>query len=138
MHAAFYRGTRPGLPGLYNRLARWWTRGKYSHCELVFSDGVAASASFLDGGVRFKKIEFNPDKWDFIELPAHKEAAARAWFVKNEGKNYDLIGNVRFVLGFIEDHRDKWSCAEAVADALSITDAWRYEPNILASTLRIL
>ena len=50
--AAFYQGTRPGLPGLYNRLVRWLDRGEFSHCELVFGDGMSASASFMDHGVR--------------------------------------------------------------------------------------
>lgn len=51
MIAAFYKSTRPGWTGLYNRIIRWWERGDYSHCELIFSDGLAASSSsHLVGG----------------------------------------------------------------------------------------
>jgi len=32
----------------------------------------------MDGGVRFKRIDYDPDHWDFIELPDHLEPAARA------------------------------------------------------------
>ena len=52
MKAAFYKGTRPGLQGIYSRAVRAIDRGPYSHCELVFSDGLSASASYIDGGVR--------------------------------------------------------------------------------------
>src|SRR3546814_7608950 len=40
--------------GIYSRVTRLVDGGPYSHCELVFSDGLSASASFIDGGVRFK------------------------------------------------------------------------------------
>lgn len=46
MRAAFYRGTRPGLQGIYSRAVRWIDRGPYSHSELVFSDGLSASEGF--------------------------------------------------------------------------------------------
>jgi hypothetical protein len=134
--AAFYKATRPGIAGLYNRLVRWWDNGKYSHCELVFSDGCAASASFLDGGVRFKKIDFNPQRWDFIDLPVGQEAVARKWFTDHKGEKYDLIGNLRFALDFLPDNKNKWFCSEALADALGISEPWRLGPNGLAAVLK--
>ena len=135
MLVAFYKSTRPGLAGLYNRLVRWWEHGKYSHCELIFSDGISASSSYMDGGVRFEVIWFNPERWDFIEVPDYLEQAARGWFTAHEGRSYDLLGNIHFLLGFIPDARDKWFCSEAVAEALGMVEAWRYGPNSLAATL---
>ncbi|WP_434033602.1 hypothetical protein [Cupriavidus sp. a3] len=135
MRAAFYRGTRPGMAGLYNRLVRWWCRSPYSHCELIFSDGMAASASYMDGGVRFKAIEFDADRWDIVDLPDDGEAAARAWFVNQIGAPYDLLGNVGFVWRPIADARRAWFCSEAVAAALGYTEPWRYDPATLASVL---
>ena len=134
--AAFYTATRPGLPGLYNRLVRWLDRGPYSHCELIFSDGMAASSSFMDDGVRFKRIEFDATHWDFMALPGSKERYARAWFAAHQGKAYDLMGNLRFLLGFAPDSRDKWFCSEALAASLGLADAWRYGPNGLAEILK--
>ena len=68
MQVAFYKGTRSGLSGLFNRLVRWWTRGPYSHCEVVFTDepskdgGVlCGSSSKLDGGVRLKFVVLDPE-----------------------------------------------------------------------------
>lgn len=134
--AAFYKGTRPGLAGTYNRLIRWWDNGKYSHCELIFSDGLAASASFLDRGVRFKQIDFDPARWDFINLPADLEADARQWFTKHEGSGYDVIGNLRFALDFLPDNKHKWFCSEALAAAIGLSETWRLGPNGLAAILK--
>jgi len=135
MKAAFYSGTRPGLQGLYSRAVRWIDRGPYSHCELVFSDGLSASASWMDGGVRFKRIDYNPAHWDFIELPDAAEPYACEWFRANEGAPYDLMGNVRFVLPWLSDSEKGWFCSEAMAAALKIKEPWRFGPNGLAALL---
>lgn len=132
---AMYKGTRPGLAGIYNRLVRWWTRSPYSHCELVFSDGISASSSIEDSGVRFKWIEFEPDHWDFIALPAHLEEAAYAWFNEHRGKPYDLRGNIQFIAARVREGRRGWFCSEAVAASLGMSEPWRYDPATLASAL---
>lgn len=144
MKAAFYKGTRPGLAGIYNRLVRWWTKSPYSHVELIFYEGkrlngsLAASASNMDGGVRTKVIEFDPDRWDFIELPDSLEDRAWQWFCKHDGAPYDLVGNLQFVLAPIPHSQLRWFCSEAVAAALGIPDPWRYSPGTLASALTLL
>lgn len=136
MRAAFYKGTRPGWSGLYNRLVRWWTRSPYSHCELVFSDGMAASASYLDGGVRFKEITFDAERWDFIELRTALEPAARAWFQARVGQPYDILGNIHFVIGPVGDKKDAWFCDEAMAAALGFERPARYDPGTLCDALK--
>ena len=73
MKVALYKGKRGGFAGAFDAAVRWWTRGAYSHVELVFSDGMAASSSTRDGGVRFKRIDFKPDQWDFVELKVDEE-----------------------------------------------------------------
>jgi hypothetical protein len=139
--AAFYRGTHAGAPGIYNRLVRWWTRSPYSHVELIFRDGGpaqpsrAASSSFMDGGVRFKEIEFDPALWDLVALPDHLAASARTWFDVHEGDAYDLLGNVHFVLAPIGDDKRKWFCSEAVAAALGMPEPARFDPGTLYAAL---
>lgn len=130
MLIAFYKSTRPGLQGIYNITVRAWTRSPYSHAEIVFSDGMAASSSFVDGGVRFKRIDLNPAHWDFIEVGGD-ETTVRQWFTDHEGKAYDLLGNLGFIVGFIRDGSDKWSCAESIAAALGYLEAFRFSPAIL-------
>ena len=129
MRAAFYKGTRPGLQGIYSRAVRWIDRGPYSHCELIFSDGMSGSASYIDGGVRLKRIDYKPEHWDFVELPAEQEQQARDWFERNAGAPYDLMGNVRFVLPFLPDSQRGWFCSEALGAALGWAEPWRFGPN---------
>ena len=136
MRAAFYKATRPALQGLYSRAVRFIERGPYSHCELAFGDGMSASASWVDGGVRFKRIDYDPAHWDFVELPAHLAPYAREWFRANQGAPYDLLGNVRFVLPWLPDSQHGWFCSEAIAAALRLHEPWRLGPNGLAAVLR--
>lgn len=141
MKAAFYKGTRPGWQGLYSILVRFVDgRGKYSHCELVFSDGLSASASYIDGGVRFKDIDYSqhPEHWDFMALPDELEDYARSWFEFNMGLPYDLAGNVRFVLPWVRDSETGWFCSEAFGAALRWREPWRYGPNGAAALVRTM
>lgn len=135
--AAFYKSTRPGLAGLYNRLVRWWCSGPYSHVELIFSDGTAASASFADGGVRFKRINFSLERWDFVDLPSCMEPAARAWFAANDGKRYDVLGNIGFAWRPIRGDHGAFFCSEAVLAALGVREPWRYDPCCAYSAIQI-
>ncbi len=135
MQVAFYKGTRPGWQGIYSRAVRLIDRGPYSHVELVFSDGMAASASFIDKGVRIKKIDFDPARWDFVPVPWANEEKARAWFVQNQGMPYDILGNARFVFGFLPDSDHAAFCSEATAQALGFKDGWRLGPNGLFAVL---
>ena len=138
MKAAFYKGTRPGLAGIYSRAVRWWTKSAYSHVELVLTTGRAWSSSFEDGGVRSKLIDFDPARWDLVDLPPALEHAAVAWFEAHRGAGYDLVGNLQFVISPIPHSRSRWFCSEAVAAALGIPDPWRYSPGTLASALTLL
>lgn len=138
LKAAFYKSTRPGIAGLYSRLVRWWSGSEFSHCELVFSDGMSASASFIDGGVRFKRIDYDPAKWDFIDLPDDLEAAARLWFKTSEGSPYDLLGNIGFLWRPIRGASGAYFCSEAIAAAINIPQPWRYDPGTLCLILQYI
>jgi hypothetical protein len=141
LRAAFYKGTHAGLPGAYNRLVRWWTRSPYSHVELLFLGGrESASSSYMDGGVRFKSIDFNPALWDFVDLPVTAEVAADAylWFIDHAGDAYDLLGNLHFVVSAIGDDKRKWFCSEACAAALGMPNPERFDPGTLHAALTFL
>ena len=138
MKVAFYKGTHTGLPGVYNRLVRWWTRSPYSHAELVFDDGQAASSSAMDGGVRFKAIDFDPALWDFVPVPAGVAPAARDWFAQHDGQAYDLLGNLHFVISAVGEDKRKWFCSEAVAAALGMPDPERFDPGTLHAALSFI
>jgi len=136
---AFYKGTRPGIKGIYNIGVRKWTRSPYSHVELIFPDGEAASSSAEDGGVRFKTIEFDPANWDIIELPAALYAqAAYNWFAIHEHEGYDYWGNAHFVVSIIGGNRRRWFCSEAVAAALGIKTPERFDPGSLYAIVKAM
>jgi hypothetical protein len=138
MKVAFYKGTRSGIAAIYSIGVRLWTQSKYSHCELIFSDGMAASSSFSDGGVRFKMIDFDSEKWDIFEMPDHLEENARQWFIDHEGLKYDLLGNVRFIIGLVRNSNNRWFCSEAMGAALGLMDSWRFSPGDLFSIMKLL
>lgn len=129
MQIAFYKGRKR----LFNRLTAWWTNGPYSHCELVV-DGLCWSSSFMDGGVRGKRIELNPDHWDLIEVDADV-AAAIAWFEARIGDDYDTLGLFGFLWRPWRDDTNRWFCSEALAAALGFSDPWRFCPNTLYAAL---
>lgn len=113
-------------------------RGPYSHCEAVLSerDGIAecGSSSFLDSGVRIKRMRLAPENWDVVEVPWNKEQS-RAWFESHLGAKYDLFGLLFFVLPWRHSRR-RYFCSEAVLASVGIEDAWRFDPNALAALAR--
>lgn len=137
MQAAFFKGTKPGMAGVYNRGVRWIESGSYSHVELQFSDGMSASASFMDKGVRFKQIEYNSGNWDFVKLPWADEAYARSYFEDRDENLYDVRGNVHFIIGFIKHNPKKDFCSGIVAGALQIPHYGWFAPNMLYDTLSL-
>jgi hypothetical protein len=122
MKVALYKGKRGGFAGAFDAAVRWWTRGAYSHVELIFSDGMSASASARDGGVRFKFIDYHPDRWDFVEIDGDEE--------------YDYFGLFGFVWRPGIGKSRRWFCSEAVAAALKFEEPWRFCPNTLAAVIR--
>jgi hypothetical protein len=133
MKLALYKGDGTK----FNAAIRWVDGGIYSHCELVFSDGMSASATYRDDKtVRAKVIDFFPGRWDFIELPESLEADARAFYEGTAGTPYDLLGQVRFVFGLVKGDNKTFWCSEWCAAALGMQDPWRYGPNGLASAVK--
>lgn len=130
MQVAFYKGKERGSAGIIDRLIRWWTDGPYSHCELVFSDGLCASSSNADGGVRFKRIDLTPEDWDVIDI-AGDEAEARKWFYAHAGALYYLLGDFGFVWRPIRGSKTRFFCSEAVGYALGMSEPWQFNPNTL-------
>lgn len=125
-----------GRGNLFDAFIRFWDGGNYSHCELVFSNGLCASASFRDGQqVRLKPIQFDESRWDFLELPAELEVDAWKFFNETEGAKYDLIGQIRFLVSPMRGQKKKYWCSEWVAAALGLQEPYRYGPNGLYATL---
>jgi hypothetical protein len=139
LRIAFFKGTKTGLAGIYNRGVRWIESGDCSHFELIFSDGKSASSSYMDGGIRFKDIEYDLDKWYVYDLPWADEKKARAYFEARAGKvKYNLAGNIHFVFGFIRGDTDGEFCSEACAGALGFKNPWQFPPNQLHNIVLLI
>lgn len=138
MKVAFWKGTDKGASGLIDRAIRFWTAGQYSHCELIFSDGMTGTASLGDKGVVFLRRSesyYDQKNWDFIDIVGD-EAYARTWFDRNHGAPYDLLGDLGFIWRPIRGIDNAYFCSEAIATALKWVEPWRFDPNTQAAIMK--
>ena len=146
MKLASYRATRPGLPGVFNRAVRWWLHGPYSHTELVFSDGMAFSCSWLDKGPRFKAIAFKPEHWDLVPVPTRyveSEVRARAEAIVADHGPQRVRYSVMLLAAFVLPPLYRWVrdidevCSTVIGRVLGRADGKRLDPIELHGTLLI-
>lgn len=120
MKVAFYKRGK----SFFGKLIRFYTRGPYSHSELVFSTGACFSSHEADGGTRFKAIDLNPDEWDILDVPmtAALENMVRTFCAAEDGCGYDWRGiSFSFLpipVGW--QHPDKWFCSEICTAGLQL------------------
>ena len=80
------------------------------------------SASYRDGGVRFKRIDLDetPGKW--VRAPViiepEEARAMRSWCEKHVGGRYDIPGVLAFKLPFVRHRLNWWFCSEICTAAL--------------------
>lgn len=152
VYLAFYKNRRSWrkepFKALADAITRFFTKGPYSHCELVvkrtvFTNGShyehevyydCFSSSVQDGGVRCKQIDVGDNtKWDLIQLNNVSEEQIKAYFDRTSGKAYDWWGAIGIALG-IKQKRSKYFCSEWCFNALKNTEeGWRFSPNQLAA-----
>jgi hypothetical protein len=83
------------------------------------------------GGVRFKRINPNPRKWDIIDISDKDAVKAVQIFNKYEGCSYDYKLALSYLVFFIKQSPDKMICSEICAEALGYKQAWKYDPCLL-------
>jgi hypothetical protein len=120
MEIAFFKAIYGGLKGKI--VSKWTGQGEYSHCELVFSDGLCFSTDKQDGyggKTRWKTIDFDT-KWDIIPLSIkdEQEATLRAWCNTQEGMDYDHLSTVGYTFFRRWSSVDKWYCSNLAGHAL--------------------
>jgi hypothetical protein len=127
---------------LFNRLTAWWTKGEYSHAEIIFRSGESGSASFRDKGVRLKTIDYskNPSRWDFLVPPSQlclDEPVVYEYIkrLQAHGTGYSVKGLAGFVWQALSEDTKRDFCSEVCMRALGTTEAWRCHPNLIAPTL---
>lgn len=138
LHAAFYDGTRPGLPGVINRVGRFFSGGPASHTEIVFSDGMSGSSE-PRLGIRLKHISYTSGNWFFVPLPeSYSERRSRDWYETLQGEmGYDYLGTMRFGLTLLGQSPTRAFCTESNLLSVGFTEAWRFCPNGWLNLLKI-
>lgn len=143
VYLACYHGRAEKLSHrIYDGITRFFTRGKYSHCEIAIAlpDGryQCYSSSYRDGGVRTKIMPLPPDKWDLIALDGLSDGEVRRYFTATQGSDYDLLGALGCVAG-LPQNADKFFCSEWCYNAIfGGGQGFRFSPNQLAEIVRHL
>jgi len=110
----------------------WYSGSKYTHVELILSDGYMYSSSYRDNGVRKKLHAKDDNSWDYIEVDADEENIVKFFELTNHA-DYDLKGIFGFILPII-DRTNKWFCSEWCANALKVSGCqnfWIQSPHKL-------
>lgn len=88
------------------------------------------------GGVRFKRIKFDPARWELDSLVGADPLAAAIWFTLHEGELYDWALIAKFIAFFMPERDGRHLCGESIAAALGFEDAWRFDPCTLRAAAR--
>ena len=117
MKVAFYNAE---YGRFWDKLVAKWTRGRYSHVELIFDNGLAYSSSPRDAGTRFAKIDLDSPHWDYIDIKDEYINKDVAFLIAEEhqDKKYDWAGILGFVFIKRWGRQKKWYCSEIVAHIL--------------------
>lgn len=120
------------------KVIQFWTSSIYSHCELVV-DGVSYSSSAMDGGVRGKIIDMDPDKWDFLELPWADADGVINYFKETDHHKYGWLGLITGqLLNLNRAKSDTQFCSQWCAGALGIPNASSYSPVTLSTLVKYI
>ena len=139
MKLAFYKAFQPNAT-LLDKTIAICTFGKYSHVEVVFSDSMAFSISPRDKMSRFKRIDFNPEHWDFVELNITKkeEDYIRAMSYQYQNYKYDYVGAITSATLVCIQKDNKLFCSELASKMIRNSKKYcglkkdcRYSPNEL-------
>lgn len=115
MYIAFYKSNYRW----WSRLIKWWTGGKYSHCE--FYDGKQLIGISNEQMVRKLRQPLNMQKWDIYELQGLKNIheVIENFYNKTQGKKYDWKGIIYSCIFNRRKHNvDKYTCSEYVMECL--------------------
>jgi len=122
---AFYKGEGT----VYSKLIRWWTRGKYSHVEIVVGSYQYSSIEGI--GVRKEWHKYDRSEWDYVDVYDLNIDDVLEFFEMTKGHKYDKIGILGFIIP-LKDRTNEWFCSEWCSNALKISGykvMWNKEPS---------
>jgi hypothetical protein len=114
--------------GTFDTLIKWWTRGPFSHTELIFSNGDRHTSIPGKGTMWLSAIEMEDSapeprkQWITIMVDANEERV-RAWCNEHVFDQYDWPG-IFFsqILPMKSQARSRYWCTEANVEALQYGD----------------
>lgn len=120
---------------MFSKAIKLKTSSDYSHVEMIFPQhkiydpvkdrmlSLCFSSYEKEGGVRFKFIHINPEKWDIITIPIeeYKIPKLLAYAASLCDCKYDWAGIFGFVLPFIRQRPTRFFCSEVVVYVLQQT-----------------
>jgi len=125
---AFYKANQPKA-NWKDKLIAKYTKGPYSHCEIII-DGYMYSSSPRDGGVRKKKHIVDTNVWEYVFVDIESKNTLQ-FFGLTKGCKYDWLGILGFVIP-LKDRTNEWFCSEWCSTTLRISDykkLWKLEPS---------
>jgi len=138
MKIAFYKGNGSFM----DRLIKWWTKGKYSHTEVIFEHNVSFSITGRSPYCgRFTIIDYKPENWDIVDVLVFDEKLGLLKAKELEAKPYDWIGILFSQIFPFKLHlRDSYFCSEASLEILKYADPFntnwdKYESNLVSPNL---
>lgn len=162
LYVAFYfhkkkvRSLRTLKERLADDVIKFFSRGSYSHCEIVYQleDGLldpktntqmyrCYTSSIRDGGVRVKDMGLPKHEWVLIPIEKFKGhqnqnmniETLEQFYQEHDRKKYDLLGACGIVLG-IKDKDNKMFCSEFCAAYMGYSEPWRFTPTHLETFSR--
>jgi hypothetical protein len=122
---AFYKAHQGNLT---DKVISWWTKGPYSHVEIVVGPDVnnlsMYSSSGLDDGVRLKPHKYNPSLWEYVNIDIDFSILFKI-YQRTIGNKYDYLGILGFILP-LQDRENKWFCSEWVSNILKCSGDRRF------------
>jgi len=148
---AFYK-VKPE-DGIADKAIKLWTRGPYSHVEIVVKDknsptGFTQRSFRLETGYREIPHTFDKDTWDYRMIKINDYDRYIKFSESLKGAKYDMLGIIfsQIVPLGIED-RKRWFCSEYCTHAILVAGTsdkrlWyvkpeRVHPNKLAKLVNI-
>ena len=143
MKLAFYKGTKKENPksDLVDNVICFWTKSRFSHVEIIFSNGISFSSSPRDKGCRYKPIVYDDSLWVYLipKFNKNQEQTIMEFCNRQNGKPYDWVGI--FLCQFIHlniDDPKKWFCSELVAKICNLPIPYQYDVGKLFNKLKEL
>lgn len=126
---------------LFSKLVCWWFRTDTAHCEVIVSDTLCLSSSFLDkningkNGVRLKTIDMPSEKWRIYEYDSDATDPLD-WYEKHKEYTYDHLAILGFLFRPLKDQRKGMTCSEVMASILKLEAPHTYAPHHIESYLK--